>query len=98
VLSVSTPGVTAASGAEAVSMARAVNDYCAELVSQRPDRFGYFATLPLPDVGAAITEASRVLDASGTGRADGVVLMANVHGTYLGDPAFVPGRSTAAPA
>jgi hypothetical protein len=32
------------------------------LVDRWPDRFGFFATLPLPDVDAAVVEASRVLD------------------------------------
>ncbi|TDC23930.1 hypothetical protein E1265_11440 [Streptomyces sp. 8K308] len=34
--------------------ARAVNEYAAELVRNRPDRFGLFAALPLPDVDAAL--------------------------------------------
>lgn len=85
ILSVSTPGVTDADGREAASMARAVNEFCAELVEAQPDRFGYFATVPLPDVDAAIAEALWALD---EGRADGVVLMTNILGVYLGDPAF----------
>lgn len=85
ILSVSTPGVTGADGREGASMARAVNEFCAELVQDQPDRFGYFATVPAPDVDAAIAEAQWALE---EGRADGVVLMANIRGTYLGDPAF----------
>lgn len=85
IMSVSTPGVIVADGSEAASMARSVNEYCAELVERKPDRFGYFATVPAPDVDAAIAETEWALD---DGRADGVVLMANIRGTYLGDPAF----------
>ena len=45
ILSVSAPGVTpAATEAEAADMARAVNDAGAELVKDRPDRFGFLAT------------------------------------------------------
>jgi len=31
-------------------MARRVNEYTADLVAKRPDRFGNFVTVPLPDV------------------------------------------------
>ncbi|MVO85211.1 amidohydrolase family protein [Streptomyces sp. p1417] len=52
-----------------------------------PDRYGFFATLTLPDIEGAFDEAARALDELG---ADGIVLLANQHGTYLGDPAFEP--------
>jgi hypothetical protein len=46
-LSVSTPGVTpAGTAAEAADMARLVNDAAAEVVKDRPDRFGFLATVP----------------------------------------------------
>jgi 6-methylsalicylate decarboxylase len=35
-------------------MARRVNEYKAELVREWPDRFGCFATLPLPDVQGSL--------------------------------------------
>jgi predicted TIM-barrel fold metal-dependent hydrolase len=44
-------------------MARRVNDYGADLVQKRPDRFGYFATLPLPDVHASLVEMAHAFDA-----------------------------------
>ncbi|MEV5517742.1 amidohydrolase family protein [Streptomyces flaveolus] len=53
----------------------------------RPDRFGFFATLTLPDVEGAVAEAGHALDELG---ADGVVLLANSKGVYLGDSAFDP--------
>ncbi|MFF8784376.1 amidohydrolase family protein [Streptomyces sp. NPDC015125] len=87
VLSVSTPGTHLGDDAEARHWARKVNDYAAETVKARPDRFGFFATLPLPDVDGALDEAARALDELG---ADGVILLANHRGTYLGDPAFEP--------
>jgi predicted TIM-barrel fold metal-dependent hydrolase len=43
----------------AESMAREVNEYAADYVSRWPGRFGYFASLPLPDVAAAVDEATR---------------------------------------
>jgi predicted TIM-barrel fold metal-dependent hydrolase len=87
ILSVSTPGVHLGDDAEAASWARAVNEYCAELVRAEPERFGFFATLTLPDVDAAVVEAEYALD---TLRADGIVLLANNGGRYLGDPGFAP--------
>ncbi|MFC7447857.1 amidohydrolase family protein [Rhodococcus daqingensis] len=87
VLSVSTPGVHLGSDTEARAMARVVNDYTADVVKARPERFGYFATLTLPDVDGAIAEAERALTTLG---ADGVILIANSRGRYLGDPSFDP--------
>ena len=50
----------------------------ASLVSDRPDRFGLFATVPLPGVVAATEEAIRALDHL---RADGLILLANAAGS-----------------
>lgn len=90
ILSVSAPGTTfLPDAASAAALARDVNDYGAELVSTHPGQFGLFATVPLPHLDAAVTEASRALDDL---RADGVVLLANNSGVYLGedgqDPLF----------
>ena len=85
VLSVSSPGVNFGNDAAAVSLARAVNEAGAELVALHPARFGLFASLPLPDIDAALAEAGHALDAL---HADGVVLLTNYRGIYLGDPRF----------
>ena len=53
---------------------------------QHPGRFGFFASVPLPDVDGAVAAATYALD---TLHADGV-LLANARGSYLGDPAFEP--------
>jgi len=87
ILSVSTPGVYLGDGADASRMARQVNECAAEVLSAHPERFGFFATLTLPDVSAAVAEAACALDDLA---ADGVVLLANSSGVYLGDPAFDP--------
>lgn len=87
ILSVSTPGVHLGDDAQARAMARAVNEFAADLVRRQPDRFGFFATLTLPDVDGAIAEAEHAFDHLD---ADGVVLLASVRGTYLGDPAWDP--------
>ena len=87
ILSVSTPGVYLGDVAEARQQARQVNEFAAEVVRRRPDRFGFFAILSLPDVEGAIAEARYALTEL---KADGVVMLANVNGTYLGDPAWMP--------
>lgn len=82
-LSVSTPGVGFLSGAaDAAALARDTNDYLAGVVAAHPGRFGLFATVPLPHVEAAVAESVRALD---TLKADGVVLLANNAGVYLGE-------------
>jgi predicted TIM-barrel fold metal-dependent hydrolase len=85
ILSVSTPGVWFGDSRETRRWARHVNEFSAAVVAQYPARFGFFATLTLPDVDTAITEADHALDVLD---ADGVVLLANTSGRYLGDPAF----------
>ncbi|MEU4155441.1 amidohydrolase family protein [Actinoplanes sp. NPDC026670] len=83
ILSISTPGTGFLDDPDAAAaMAHRLNEYCAALTAEHPGRFGWFATLPLPDVAAAHTEAARALDAG----ADGVVLLANNRGNYLGAP------------
>ncbi|MCV7420624.1 amidohydrolase [Mycobacterium yunnanensis] len=82
IVSVSTPGTTfLPAAADASALARDVNDYTAALVADQPDRFGFFATVPMPHLEHAVTEATRALDEL---HADGVVLLANNAGTYLG--------------
>ena len=83
VLSVSTPGTAfLPKPADAAALARDLNDYTAELAATQPDRFGFFATVPLPHVDESVAEVVRALDELG---ADGVVLLANNAGTYLGE-------------
>ncbi|MDR7080214.1 putative TIM-barrel fold metal-dependent hydrolase [Neobacillus niacini] len=88
ILSVTTPGVEpGGSLQESRKMARELNEYCAQVVSDNPGRFGFWATLTLPDVDGALSEAAYALDEL---NADGIVLLANSKGTYLGDPLFDP--------
>ena len=82
IVSVSTPGAGfLADPDDAVNLARRLNDLAASLAAGHPGRFGHFATLPMPDTSASAAEARRALDELG---ADGVVLLANNRGTYLG--------------
>lgn len=83
ILSVSTPGTTfLPHAADAAALARDLNDYTGALVSDHPGRFGFFATLPTPHIAESAREAERALDHLG---ADGIVLLANAGGTYLGE-------------
>lgn len=87
ILSVSTPGVEPAEPPEATAMAREVNEYAANVAADNPGRFGFFATVPLPYIDASITEAAFALDEL---NADGVVLLSNTRGVYLGDRSYDP--------
>mgnify|MGYP000863428189 FL=1 len=87
VLSVSDPGARLGGGAVARRTARDLNEYLASLVEEHPGRFGFFATLTLPDVEGALEELGYACDEL---HADGVVLLANAAGRYLGDPLFTP--------
>ncbi|BBX62167.1 amidohydrolase [Mycobacterium saskatchewanense] len=82
ILSVSTPGTAfLADARDATAAARDLNDYLAEVVAAQPNRLGFFATVPMPHLAASVDEVARSLDEL---RADGVVLLANGAGTYLG--------------
>jgi predicted TIM-barrel fold metal-dependent hydrolase len=84
-LSISSPGVHFGDDAAAADLARRCNDEGARLAAVRPGRFGFFASLPLPDVPAAVTELDRAMGELG---ALGAVLETNHHGQYLGDSAL----------
>jgi predicted TIM-barrel fold metal-dependent hydrolase len=87
ILSLTAPGVSGWHGAERRNMARRVNEYGADLAARNSDRFGSFSTLPLPDIDGALIELAHALDVL---KADGVILLSNYEGHYLGDPLFEP--------
>lgn len=82
ILSVSSPGVHFGDNLQAQILCRRINEYGAELKLQHPGRFGHLASVSLPDVEGAKGEASHALDKLG---ADGVIVLSNHHGLYLGD-------------
>jgi predicted TIM-barrel fold metal-dependent hydrolase len=87
VISTGPPGAFRGPAADGRELARRANDGLAEIVAAQPRRFAAVATLPLPDVDAALDELHRVYDELSL---DGVMLLTNLAGTYLGDPAWDP--------
>lgn len=87
-LSISSPGVCLSPSNPALTaqIAREVNSYAAFLKRTHPSKFGYFASLPLPDIAASLAE----LDTAFAEGADGVALLTNTAGHYLGDAVFSP--------
>ncbi len=86
-LSVSDPGVEFVEEEGARALARACNNYAAEVAREHPDRFGAFAVLSMSDVDEALREAVRALDELSL---DGVGLLSSYAGRYPGDPVFEP--------
>lgn len=86
-LSISSPGVNFGDNTAARKLARQVNEEGARLAKIYPTRFGFLASLPLPDVDGAVTEAVYALDKLG---AAGVLLQSNSLGMYLGDERLEP--------
>ena len=84
-LSISSPHLYSGDGPAARAAARAVNEDMARLCRNRPDRFRFAASLPVPDLDGALEETAYALDELG---AAGVKLATNMGGVYLGDPAL----------
>lgn len=86
-VSLSSPSTHFLPAKDRAALARQVNEAGAALVKAHPERFGYFATLPMPDVPAALEVMKHAFDVQG---ADGIILETNADGMYLGNPAFAP--------
>jgi predicted TIM-barrel fold metal-dependent hydrolase len=86
-LSITTPGLWFGDIALATSLARACNEYGAQLVRDHPKQFGLFAALPMPDADASLREIAYALD---TLHADGIAMFTSYSGQWLGDPIFAP--------
>lgn len=72
---------------DATTLLRKCNDHAADLRSRYAGRFGSFASLPLPDIDAALKEVSYCLDEL---KVDGFIVFTNYNGLYLGDAHFAP--------
>lgn len=69
------------------NLTRQCNEFAADLKRRNPDKFGFWASLPLPDVNGTLAEIEYALDVLD---ADGVTLETNSHGVYPGDPLMDP--------
>jgi 6-methylsalicylate decarboxylase len=87
VVSITNPGIWFGDREQTRRLARACNDYGANLVRTYPTRFGLFASLPLPDVQAALEEIEYAYD---TLKVDGVGLLTSYGDTWLGNAAYRP--------
>jgi 6-methylsalicylate decarboxylase len=86
IVSISTPAANVPNFEAARSIARLCNEIAATMISDHPERYGAFATVPpLTDVEGALREIDYALD---TLELDGVALMTNYNLKYLGDSAF----------
>jgi aminocarboxymuconate-semialdehyde decarboxylase len=87
ITSISSPGFWFGDPGETRRLVRACNELSARLRSDHPARFGMFAHLPLPDVGASLEEIEFAFD---TLKADGVALLTHYDSKYPGDELFAP--------
>jgi predicted TIM-barrel fold metal-dependent hydrolase len=85
VVSLGLPGVFWGEAAGARRWARTCNEFAAGMRRDHPARFGFFATLALPDIDDALAELAYALDVLG---ADGVGLLTSYEDRWQGDASF----------
>ena len=87
ITSISAPGLWFGDTGKTNALCRHCNDYAATIAQRHRGRFGVFASLPLPDVDAALAEIEYALDEL---EADGIGLLTSCGDRYPGDPEFAP--------
>ena len=87
ILSITTPGTQPLPAQLAVPLASDANDWLAQAVSDRPDRFAAFATLPTADPAAAAAELDRAVTDLGL---VGAMLFPRTGGVFLDHESFRP--------
>lgn len=85
ITSISSPGVYFNDTNFTFKLARQCNEISAKLIMDYPQRFGAFATLPLPNIENALKEIEYSMDNLNL---DGIVLLTNYAGKYLGHQDF----------
>jgi predicted TIM-barrel fold metal-dependent hydrolase len=83
----SVAGVHHGNDADARYLCRSVTDALAEFAGHAPDKLGFFAPLPYPDIDGALEHMAYSLD---TLKADGVILLSSQNGIYVGDKRMEP--------
>jgi predicted TIM-barrel fold metal-dependent hydrolase len=86
-ISIASPGTYFGDVAFTRRLVRACNDALAQMVADRPAKFGAMGFVPLPDVDAAIREVEYALDVLGL---DGINLLSHTGQRYLGHPDEAP--------
>lgn len=89
VLSMSSPAthLTPGNDAEGQSVTRRANNDMSQICADHPDKFLFFASLPLPNVEGSLAEIDYALDHLG---AIGFQILTNSHGFYPGDARLKP--------
>ncbi len=87
ILSITSPGTYLSPGDTSLcrKITRETNSELANISALHRDRFGFFASLPLPDVEGSIAEIDYALDQLG---AKGFATLTNTNGVYLGEPSL----------
>ena len=87
VCSVSNPGIWFGDAEQGRRLARACNEYSADLKGENPGRFASFAALPWPDIDGSLTEIAHAFD---TLHVEGVGLFTSYGDKWFCDPSFAP--------
>ncbi|WP_447506048.1 amidohydrolase family protein [Acinetobacter pittii] len=87
VTSISSPGVYFGDKNQTIDLAKECNDFSANILKKFPKKFGSFGVLPLPFIEDSLREIDLIFN---TYQLNGVTLLSNYDGMYLGDPFFEP--------
>lgn len=69
------------------TMARKLNDFAAKIVSDHPQKFGFFAVIPFPDADGSLKELEYCYD---TLKCDGVGILSSIGDKWPGHASFLP--------